>query len=54
MREGKKRKEKKKRPKATKTRKDERTSPETPTHSYLSIITLNVNGINVPIKRHRA
>ena len=23
------------------------------THKYISIITLNVNGLNVPIKRHR-
>ena len=39
--------------------KDQRISPEKPTsnkmiiNAYLSIITLNVNGLNSPIKRHK-
>ena len=48
-------------PKATKTRKDQRTPPETPNYtssimainSYLSVLTPNVSGLNAPIKRHR-
>ena len=49
-----------KRPKSTKTRKEQKTSPETPTlgntmalNSYLLIITLNVNGLNSSTKSHR-
>jgi len=51
--------EKKKRPKATKTRKDQRKSPDTNStgntmalNSYFSI-NLNVNELNPPIKRQR-
>ena len=48
-------------PKATKIRKDQRTPPETPNstsnimaiNSYLSVLTLNVNGLNASIKRHK-
>ena len=51
-----------KRPKATKTRKDQIVSPESNTNStdntmalnsYLSIITLSINGLSASIKRHR-
>ena len=50
----------KKRPKPTKTRKDQRTPPNSNStsnimaiNSYLSVLTLNVSGLNAPIKRHR-
>ena len=47
-------------PQETKRRKELRTTKTTRKEvtkwqlsTYLSIITLNVNGLNVPIKRHR-
>jgi len=44
----------KERPKVAKTRKEQskKTSNKMALNSYLSIITLNVNGLNAPVKRH--
>ena len=44
--------EKAKRRKKTKIKNNQKTSNKMTVSTYLSTITLNINGINIPIKRH--